>query len=89
MEEICTRAGVPTQRFANRSDQPGGSTLGSIADTHLPILTVDVGMAQLAMHSSYETAGCADVAYLEQVAKQFYETGISSEGDGKIRIFFE
>ena len=89
MEEICLRAKVPVQRFANRSDQPGGSTLGSIADTHLPILTVDVGMAQLAMHSSYETAGCSDVPYLEATLKQFYETKIEAEGDGRIHISFE
>ena len=89
MEEIAGRAGVPVQHFANRSDQPGGSTLGSIADTHLPILTVDVGMAQLAMHSSYETAGCSDVPYLEATLKQFYETKIEAEGDGRIHISFE
>lgn len=89
MEEICKHAGLPVQRFANRSDQPGGSTLGSIADTHLPILTVDVGMAQLAMHSSYESASCEDIGYLESSAKAFYETGIRAEQDGKIRIVFE
>ena len=58
--EVCRSAGVPIQQFANRSDQPGGSTLGSISNTKVPLLTVDIGMAQLAMHSAYETAACAD-----------------------------
>ncbi len=89
MEEICNRAGVPVQRFANRSDLPGGSTLGSIADTHLPIMTVDIGMAQLSMHSSYETAGCADVPYLETAAKQFYETKFCVSSDGELQFIFE
>ena len=89
MEEICNRAGVPVQRFANRSDLPGGSTLGSIADTHLPIMTVDIGMAQLSMHSSYETAGCADVPYLETAAKQFYETRFCVTSDGELQFIFE
>ena len=56
-KEICTRAGVPTQEFANRSDIPGGSTLGNIANCHVSMNTVDIGLAQLAMHSPYETAG--------------------------------
>ena len=84
--EICRRAEVPVQRFANRSDMAGGSTLGSISDTMAPMLTVDIGMAQLAMHSSYETAGTADTAYLVRAAKAFYETEILSEGDGSYRL---
>ena len=87
--EICRHAGVPVQHFANRSDLLGGSTLGSIADTHLPILTVDIGMAQLAMHSSYETAACKDIASLESFAKAFYETGIKTKQDGTYSISFE
>ena len=47
---ICQRAGVPVQHFANRSDMAGGGTLGSIANSHLPVNTVDIGLAQLAMH---------------------------------------
>jgi aspartyl aminopeptidase len=61
---ICERAGVPVQHFANRSDQPGGSTLGNISNTHISVETVDIGLAQLAMHSAYETAGTKDLEYL-------------------------
>ena len=61
---ICERAGVPVQHFANRSDQPGGSTLGNISTRHVSIETVDIGLSQLAMHSAYETAGTKDLDYL-------------------------
>ena len=84
--EICKKAGVPTQSFANRSDSPGGSTLGSIADTLLPVNTVDIGMAQLAMHSSYETAACADNAHLIGASRAFFETVIIPDGMGNYTI---
>lgn len=85
-EEICDRAGVPVQRFANRSDMLGGSTLGSISDTVVPLLTVDIGMAQLAMHSCYETAGTADTRLLVRAMREFYETEVGSRGDGSYRL---
>lgn len=84
--EICRKAGVPTQSFANRSDSPGGSTLGSIADTLLPVNTVDIGMAQLAMHSSYETAACADNAHVVNASRAFFETEIKTDGMGNYTI---
>ena len=83
---VCDRAGVRTQNFANRSDMVGGSTLGSIADTLTPMLTVDVGMAQLAMHSAYETAGTADTEYLVRAMRVFFETEFFAESDGSIRL---
>ena len=84
--EICRRAEVPVQTFANRSDMLGGSTLGSISDTFVPLLTVDIGLAQLAMHSCYETAGTCDTAYLIRAAKEFYETVICSDKDGTFTL---
>ena len=69
---VCTAAGVPVQVFANRSDLAGGSTLGSIADTLLPVPTVDIGLAQLAMHSAAETAGAEDLRYLTQAMRAYY-----------------
>lgn len=84
--QICKREGVPTQFFANRSDAPGGSTLGSIADTLLPMNTVDIGMAQLAMHSSYETAACADTAHIVNASRAFFETAIGLDADGNYTI---
>ena len=84
--EMCKKAGVPTQPFANRSDSAGGSTLGSIADTLLPVNTVDIGMAQLAMHSSYETGGTADTAYLIRASEAFYKAKIVCEADGIYKL---
>lgn len=84
--EICRGAGVPTQVFANRSDVPGGSTLGNISGSHVSIPTVDIGLAQLAMHSSYETAGTRDAQYMADGLRAFYETRLRAAGDGDYRI---
>ena len=84
--EICKRAGVPVQHFSNRSDVLGGSTLGNIANAHASMNTVDIGLAQLAMHSSYETAGSKDVDYMIDALKAFYETEIVTLCDGMYEI---
>ena len=73
-KELCEKAGVPLQYFSNRSDMRGGSTLGNIAMSHVPLHAVDIGLAQLAMHSAYETAGVRDGRYLAQAAKTFYNS---------------
>ncbi len=80
--EICRRAGVPLQQFANRSDLAGGSTLGGISNTKVPLNTADIGLAQLAMHSCYETAGCADTACLIRACEEFYRSVLTTDGDG-------
>ena len=86
--EVCAHAGVPTQQYANRSDMPGGSTLGSIATTLTPMLSVDIGMAQLAMHSAYETAGANDIYHLINATAAFYSTELTVLGDGQYRLQF-
>ena len=83
---ICDKAGVRTQAFANRSDIRGGSTLGNIAVSDLPCLTVDIGLAQLAMHSAYETASADDVDSLIKACGAFYRTSVTALGDGQYRI---
>lgn len=70
---VCERAGVPVQHFVNRSDLPGGSTLGNISNTHVSMDTVDIGLAQLAMHSLYETAGTKDLEYLLKALEEFWK----------------
>lgn len=80
--EICKNAGVPVQQFANRSDMAGGSTLGSISNTKVSLNTADIGLAQLAMHSSYETAGCVDIFYMIKAVEEFYKTEIKCLSDG-------
>ena len=69
---LCRRAGVPVQHFFNRSDLTGGRTLGPIANNHLSVNTVDVGLAQLSMHSCFETAGARDADYLIRAMTAFY-----------------
>ena len=70
--ELCTKAGVPYQTFVNRSDIAGGSTLGNISNTQVPMNTVDIGLPQLAMHSPYETAGVKDTEYLVRAAEELF-----------------
>lgn len=79
-KKICMRAEVPTQTFANRSDMAGGSTLGNISTTKVSMHTVDIGLPQLAMHSSFETAGSKDEQYLYEALKCFYESDIQIDG---------
>lgn len=71
-KEICRRADVPYQVFVNRSDVAGGSTLGNISNTQVAVSTVDVGLAQLGMHSPYETGGCRDTEYLIRAVRGFF-----------------
>ena len=70
--DICDRNDIPVQFFSNRSDEVGGSTLGNLAISNVPIRTVDIGLAQLAMHSSYETAGANDTEYMKRFSEAFY-----------------
>lgn len=72
MKDICRRAGVPFQTYANRSDILGGSTLGNISTAHVSVDTVDIGLPQLAMHSAYETAGAEDITYLIKSLTVFF-----------------
>ena len=70
---ICEKAGVPCQRFVNHSDVAGGSTLGNILASSLPLRGVDMGNPLLAMHSCRETAAAADHLYCIAAFKTFYE----------------
>ena len=75
-EQICDTANVPYQSFANRSDTRGGSTLGNLSNQHVSMHTVDIGLAQLAMHSSFETAGSKDTEYAYDAIKNYYSSNI-------------
>ena len=70
---VCEKAGVPVQHFANRSDMAGGSTLGNLSNAHVSMNTVDIGLAQLAMHSACETAGTKDLDYLIRAMRAFWD----------------
>ena len=79
--EICRSAGVDTQSYFNRADLPGGSTLGSISNTKVALSTVDIGVAQLAMHSAVETAAAKDVYAMSLALGELFSVGIRcSEG---------
>ena len=79
--KLCQKAGAKVQVYANRSDLPGGSTLGSIASTLVPVLMADIGMAQLAMHSCYETAGVDDLFEMVNICRTLYESSVEKSGD--------
>ena len=81
-KEVCAEVNVPVQTFTNRSDMAGGSTLGNISNAHVSLNTVDIGLAQLAMHSSYETAGAKDTEYLVEALSHFYSLTFMDEGEG-------
>lgn len=70
---ICRKAGVPFQYFVNHSDVAGGSTLGNILASSLPVRGVDMGNGVLAMHSVRETASVADHLYCIKAFTEFYK----------------
>ena len=84
--KICDGAGVPVQTYYNRADLPGGSTLGAISLTQISVPTVDIGLAQLAMHSAWETAGAKDGTYLAEAMKAYYGSTLECPRDGSYVI---
>ena len=85
LKTLADRCGVKTQNYYNRADMLGGSTLGSISNTAVSVPTVDIGLAQLAMHSATETAGAADLQSLAKLFTEFFSSSIKTCGD-KIEI---
>lgn len=78
---LCDEAGVQYQLYCNRADIPGGSTLGNLSNAQVSLNSVDVGLAQLAMHSAYETMGAKDLQALCRVLKVFFGKSFG-EGQG-------
>lgn len=85
-KKICFLAEVPVQHFANRSDMQGGSTLGNLSNTQVSLHAVDIGLPQIAMHSSYETAGVVDVEYMIRALTKYYNSNIKIDGASKFTI---
>ena len=79
--KVCEKAGVKHQTYCNRADIAGGSTLGNISQQHVSIPTVDIGLAQLAMHSCYETGAVADALALEDALTAYYSSTLDVKGD--------
>ena len=72
VRKLCKDADVAVQTYYNRADLRGGSTLGHISTGHVSVPSTDIGLAQLAMHSCYETLGVEDVAALEKLMQTFF-----------------
>ncbi len=83
---ICDNSDAKYQFMTNRSDILGGGTLGAINISHVSIPSVDIGFAQLAMHSSMETTGANDIIEMEKAIKYFYSKHLSFKEDGKVVI---
>ncbi|MEI6857748.1 M18 family aminopeptidase [Psychrilyobacter sp.] len=72
VKQILEPNGIPYQYFVNRSDTPGGSTIGPISSTHLGINAVDLGLAMIGMHSIRELCGVEDLMNLKKLLKNYY-----------------
>lgn len=83
--EICAKAGVKLQSYFNRADLPGGSTLGSIADTKVSVPTVDIGIPQLAMHSANECLAISDAYEMKKAFLAYFNSSLLAQGE-KITI---
>lgn len=86
VKTLCKENNIPYQVFFNRSDVRGGSTLGNISISQESILTADIGMPQLAMHSSFETIGSEDTKHMFNLMSSFYKTVFKIDSD-KITFF--
>ena len=72
VQQLCEEYEVKYQKFVNRSDQPGGGTLGAVASALLPVRTVDIGVPLLAMHSARELMGTSDQRQLKDLVEAFF-----------------
>lgn len=81
MKLVAEKAEVPLQMYTNRSDQRGGGTLGNVSNSHVSVMSVDIGLAQWAMHSCVETAGAKDVDALVRLMKTYYSSSLMISDD--------
>ena len=72
VQQLAKEAGAFVQTYVNRSDMPGGSTLGALTGAMLPMKTVDIGIPILAMHSARELMGKDDLTELKKLLKKFF-----------------
>ncbi len=77
VKQLADRAGVPYQMFANKSGSRGGGTQTAISSVTLPIMASDIGLAQLAMHSCYETAGAKDVDFMIDLMSELFNSTVT------------
>jgi aspartyl aminopeptidase len=82
--KVCGKANVPLQTYYNRADVKGGATLGYISLNHVSVPSLDIGLAQLSMHSCYETAGVEDPFHLENAMAAYYSSTLETDGENYI-----
>ena len=80
LQQLCEKGEAKYQFYANRSDLRGGGTQAAIANVHVSLLAADIGLAQLAMHSSFETAGSKDVDEMIKLLTAFYNSTVTIDG---------
>ncbi len=80
-KKMCNDIDVKWQDYTNRSDQRGGSTLGAILQSHVSIPCVDLGLPQLAMHSTMELTGVKDIDYMRKALQKYYEMKLKITGN--------
>ena len=86
LKKILNAKKIPYQVYANKTGNRGGSTLGNIANAHVSVMSVDIGLAQWAMHSPVETAGVKDVKYMCDLIKAFYKAHLKLNSDNTYSI---
>ena len=86
LRKLCQKANVPVQTYYARADLPCSTTLGGISLSHVAVPTVDIGLAQLAMHSAYETAGTKDVDYLTALMTAYFGSTLECTAPGSYTI---
>ena len=69
---VCEAAGVPFQKFVNRSDVRGGTTIGPVTAANLTIPVIDMGAPVLGMHSIRELASVKDNYYTVKAFTEFF-----------------
>lgn len=84
LQEVARRKNVPLQMFVVRNDSSCGSTIGPMLSAALGTRTLDLGNAQLSMHSIRETGGVYDVEYAIRLFESYFEH--FSELEGKIIV---
>lgn len=85
-KKILNENKIPYQVYANKTGIRGGSTLGNLSNAHISLISVDIGLAQWAMHSPVETAGSKDVKYMIDAIKYFYKGHIKLNKDNTYSI---
>ena len=86
VEQLCRQQGISLQRYSNRADLPGGSTLGKLSSTQLSVAGADIGLAQLAMHSSYEVAGSDDLEQMVKLMRGYFAAGFRCVAEGAVTV---